>query len=145
MLASHLLDTLPSVMREWHRELHSGLPEGMSINMFRVLFFVDLGQNSPSFLARHLGVSPAAMSKMIEGLVDLELLSRRTEAHDRRQISLNLTKTGKNLIRKVRSQVERSLQARLDQLTPTQQHSIEQALLLLQSTFQTSQHLDEAL
>jgi DNA-binding MarR family transcriptional regulator len=135
MLASHLLDTIPSIMREWRRELHEGLPAGLSINQFRVLFFVSQGQEQAQYLARHLGVTPAAMSKMIEALVQKKLLRREPFAHDRRQIQLQLTASGKKMVHSVRGQVELRMQRFLDELPVSQQDQVQRALLLLQKAF----------
>lgn len=134
MLATHLLDTIPSVMREWRKELHSGL----SINQFRVLFFVQMGHVSSAYLARHLGVTPAAMSKMVEGLVQVELLRRDSLAGDRRQVKLCLTRQGQSVVKRVRQQVEARMQAHLDELPTKEQKQIEEALLLLKKVFSST-------
>lgn len=138
MLASHLLDTIPSVMREWRKELHSGLPEGLSINQFRVLFFVQMGHASSAYLARHLGVTPAAMSKMVEGLVQAELLRRDALAGDRRQFKLCLTRQGLSVVKRVRQQVETRMQEHLDELPMREQKQIEEALMLLKKVFSST-------
>lgn len=135
MLATHLLDTVPSVMREWRKELHSGLPEGLNINQFRVLFFVGLGHDSPSYLARQLGVSAAAMSKMVDVLVNAKLLSRELSTTDRRHQVLKTTREGKAVVKRVRAQVEKRMQSHLDALSSRDQAQISQALGLLQKVF----------
>lgn len=138
MLATHLLDTIPSVMREWRRELHSGLPDGLSINQFRVLFFVNVGHESSCFLARHLGVTAAAMSKMVEVLVKRELLNREVNPNDRRHVRLTLTRAGQTVVRRVRTQVEKNMQVHLDDLNNKEQKQVLEALLLLQKVFSSN-------
>lgn len=135
MLASHLLDTIPNIMREWRRELHYGLPESLSINQFRVLFFIGLGHNSSSYLARQMGVSPAAMSKTVEGLVRSKLITRKTAEVDRRQVVLSLTKQGQSAVKRVRGQVEKRLEECLAELSAQEQKQVETALKLLQKVF----------
>lgn len=135
MLASHLLDTIPSVMREWRKELHSGLPEGLTINQFRVLFFVGVGHDSSSYLARHLGVTPAAMSKMVDVLVQAKLLSRDPSETDRRQVVLKLTRSGQSIVKRIRAEVEKRMQAHLNDLSQREQKQVSDALALLQKVF----------
>lgn len=135
MLASHLLDTIPSVMREWRKELHSGLPDGLSINQFRVLFFVSVGHGSSSYLARHLGVTPAAMSKMVDALVQAKLLSRDPSSTDRRQVVLKLTRSGQAIVKRIRQEVEKRMQTHLNDLSPREQKQVSDALALLQKVF----------
>ena len=135
MLATHLLDTIPSVMHEWRKVLHSGLPECLSINQFRVLFFIGVGHGSSSYLARQMGVTPAAMSKMVEGLVQVKLINRNPSETDRRHTILTLTKRGQTVVRQVRAQVEKRMQAQLDELATNEQKQVAQALALLQKVF----------
>jgi DNA-binding MarR family transcriptional regulator len=138
MLGHHLLDTIPSVMREWRKELHTGLPEHLSINQFRVLFFVSLGHGSSGYLARHMGVSPAAMSKMVDGLVKEKLVERTPSSQDRRQRVLKLSRRGEKIVHKIRSQVASRMQARLDALKTSEQKKVAEALSLLQKVFSLS-------
>ncbi len=135
MLASHLIDTIPSVMREWRKELHSGLPAGVSINQFRVLFFVDMGHRSSSYLAKHQGVSAAAMSKMIDSLVKKKWLKREANVDDRRQNTLLITKQGEAVLKRVRIQVEKRMQTHLDELSSSDQEKIAEAMSLLKNAF----------
>ncbi len=135
MLASHLLDTIPSVMREWRKELHSGLPEGLTINQFRVLFFVGVGHGSSGYLARHLGVTPAAMSKMVDVLVQAKLLSRDPSSQDRRQVVLKLTRSGQAIVKRIRLEVEKRMQSYLNELSQREQKQVSEALALLQKVF----------
>jgi DNA-binding MarR family transcriptional regulator len=131
MLAAYLLDTLPKIMRQWHRVLHSGLPDGLTINQFRVLFFINSGHQSSAFLANHLGVTAAAMSKMVLSLENKNYLTKKESPQDRRQFCLNLTKKGKSLVTKVRSQVEVGMQNDLNKLNSAQQKQIQSSLILL--------------
>ncbi len=135
MLATHLLDTLPSVMNEWRKVMSEGVPQGLSINQYRVLYFVHSGQCSQAYLAKHLGVTAAAMSKMVEALVEKKLLERKANTQDRRHTHLCITTAGKRIVNQMRLQVEKRMQIHLDVLSLAQQKEIEKALLLLQSVF----------
>lgn len=135
MLATHLLDTLPSVMNEWRKVMSEGVPEELSVNQYRVLYFVHAGQGSQSFLAKYLGVTPAAMSKMVEALVEKKFIDRKPNPQDRRHSHLLITTAGKRIVSQMRQQVEKRMQIHLDALSQAQQKEIERALLLLQSVF----------
>jgi DNA-binding MarR family transcriptional regulator len=122
-------------MREWRKELHSGLPDGLSINQFRVLFFVGVGHGSSSYLARQLGVTPAAMSKMVDVLVQAKLLSRDPSETDRRQVVLKLTRSGQSIVKRIRAEVEKRMQTHLNDLSQREQKQVSDALALLQKVF----------
>jgi len=135
MLSTHLLDTIPAVINEWRKVMNSGLPQGLNVNQYRVLYYVHSGQSSQSHLAKYLGVTPAALSKMVDILVEKKLLSRKTADSDRRHTQLTITVSGKKIVTNLRLQVEKRMQKHLDVLTESQQKEVEKALILLQSVF----------
>jgi DNA-binding MarR family transcriptional regulator len=135
MLAAHLLDTIPAIMNEWRKVMNDGLPQGLTVNQYRVLYFVSTGFESQCLMAKHLGVTAAAMSKMVDGLVEKKMITRKGHLEDRRHIILSISASGKKIVKQMRLQVEKRMQAHLDVLATSQQKEIEKALITLQSVF----------
>lgn len=76
--------------------------EDVTLPQYRML--VVLGTRGPrptSSLAAALGVAPPTATRMCDRLVRKGLVSRRTNAKDRRQVMLSLTSAGRKLLRTV--------------------------------------------
>lgn len=75
------------------------------------------GQHQVGEIAAFLGVSQAAASKTVGKLVRLKLITRETQASDRRAVSLNLTSRGKGMIQKYEALKEEKLKGVLESIT----------------------------
>lgn len=135
MLAKNILDILPGITREWRTEMELGLPEGLNPNQFRALYLVQAGHNQCCRLIKHVGVTPAAMSKIVDHLEAQNLLVREPSLEDRRHVTLVLTSKGQRVVERVRGQVEKRLEVYLDNFSQQQKDFIQQGLLLLQEAF----------
>src|SRR4051812_20164272 len=94
--AREVLDVIPLIMRAIRTEVRSRRTRHMSVPQFRTLAFLShCPHSSLSPLAEHLGLTRPSASKLIDGLVADELVTRETSPADRRQIRLNLTARGK--------------------------------------------------
>ncbi len=132
MLASTLLDILPAITREWRHELAEGLPEGVTVEQYRTLYMIHTGLNQCGTLSRGMGVSPAATSKMLDGLVRGGLVEKTPSDQDRRQVTITVTRVGESLIRQFHRQMERRLEPYFQFLSREEESRIEDALKLLQ-------------
>jgi DNA-binding MarR family transcriptional regulator len=94
--ASLVMDYVPSLMRLLRtkfREKHVG---DLTMAQFRSLAFIDANQGaSLSEVAGHIGLGLPSMSKLVDALVNHELLTRESHGTDRRRICLALTTEGK--------------------------------------------------
>jgi DNA-binding MarR family transcriptional regulator len=75
---------------------------------------------------------------MVECLVRAKLITRKTAEADRRQVVLTLTKNGQSVVKKMRGQVEKRLDAHLDGLSVQEQKQVEVALDILQKVFSSN-------
>ena len=75
--------------------------EHITLPQFRVLDMIQNLTDKPSEIARMLGVSPPAISFLLEKLEEKGLLRRAPSARDRRRVELELTEEGEALVRKV--------------------------------------------
>jgi DNA-binding MarR family transcriptional regulator len=120
-------------MRHSMRDLkQSARRSGLSLPQLIVLLRLYRGSScGVSEIGGHLGVTNAAASQMIERLVQLGLLERAEDAHDRRARNITLSAQGQRL-------VGENLQARLQwlenlssSLSPEQQVGVAAALSIL--------------
>lgn len=86
-----------SLIRGWKNYFHKVLkPEGLSPTLMSVLFHI--GANQP-VNGRSIGaafhLSPSAVSQLIDGLYNLELIIKETSSEDRRATYYSLSNSGK--------------------------------------------------
>jgi DNA-binding MarR family transcriptional regulator len=75
---------------------------GVSRAMWAVLCAVGFdGQSTPSALSSFIGIDRAAVTRHVDRVVEMGLLSRETDPDDRRRIQLALTPRGQRLSRKL--------------------------------------------
>ncbi len=79
-------------------------PCGLTEAEFRVLttlFSQPDGTAHPSELCSRTSQSPANMSRISDALVDRDLITRDSSAHDRRKMVLRITERGEDLVRQL--------------------------------------------
>ncbi len=97
-------------------------PTAMSGN-FTPLHMAVLGMLSEkgqtaTELARMMAVPKSQMTPAVARLVELELVERHVDAHDRRQVHLSLSVEGRARLERVRRTVEEQIRAKLSGLAP---------------------------
>lgn len=130
-LAKMILDTVPPVMHVIRRELRAAAHEELSVPQWRVLAHINRGIADATSLAELQGVSLPAISKMVDGLVDRELVERRFTKEDRRQAQLTLTTRGRNLYNRTREAAQKKMAETLGALSGEQRHQLEEGLKIL--------------
>jgi DNA-binding MarR family transcriptional regulator len=71
---------------------------GLSMSQLGALFHIHRGASGVSDLGDGLGVTSAAASQMLERLVQLKLITRSEDPHDRRVKQLVLTEHGSQIL-----------------------------------------------
>lgn len=134
--AGEVLDTVPLIMQFIRVEMRRSRGPGISIPQFRVLAFLNRTEGaSLSSVADRVGLSLPAMSRLIDGLVERDLVEREESAEDRRRITLRLTPMGKELVRVSRAGAQTRLAEALGSLPPTQRAEIAEAMQRLRPVF----------
>ncbi|HZU80857.1 MAG TPA: MarR family transcriptional regulator [Acidimicrobiales bacterium] len=90
--------------------------EDISIPQYRALVVLGgRGPQRPVDLAEALGIDPSTVTRLCDRLVDKRLISRRRQGTDRREVRLQLTARGAQLLERVttsrRVEIERILEA----------------------------------
>ncbi len=109
--------------------------EHISVAQFRILDMVANLTDKPSEIAKALGVSPAAISSLLEKLEWKGLLLRGFDAKDRRRVVLKLTDNGKGTVDRVNAQRRKRLGRLLRHMQPEERESLEAALVAFNRSY----------
>jgi DNA-binding MarR family transcriptional regulator len=124
-LASRLSRTVNADVR------HQKLTVPLTMGQFRTLNHMAKGYNTPAELAEHLIVTRSTVTRLIDGMERRGLVTRAVDSNDRRQVRLELTDSGKAILREVRRKAYRRIQERLDQLSEPQQEQVRRAVKII--------------
>ena len=134
--AGHILETVPVVMRAIRNEMRRHRGADLSVPQFRVLVYLNRHAGaSLSDIAEHLGLTLPSMSKMIDGLVARELVTRRMDPADRRRVILAPTALGRAARQSAHKATESRLAERLAWLSASERHTVLQAMQVLKTIF----------
>jgi DNA-binding MarR family transcriptional regulator len=123
-------------MRSVQAEMRSHRDRELSIPQFRALNFVNrCPEASLSQLADHLGVTLPSASKLVDGLVNGELITRCDSATDRRRLMLCLTRAGEDILCAARRATQDYLKETLRSLSSDELSTVIRAMILLQPLF----------
>lgn len=114
-------------------------PTDLTMPQFRTLsILAKEGERGLGALAEDLCVSPAAMSKMVDALVERRLLERTPGQTDRRRIEITLTAAGRRIVDSTRANLESALTKRLTGLGAADLARLAAAMRQLESTLSPS-------
>ena len=134
--AQALIDTTPQILQTIRVEMRRGRGADISIPQFRTLRFIQRHPDSSlSGLAEHLGLTLPSVSKLVDGLVKQQLLSRKESAEDRRKITLLLTEMGTSIVDSARADARTNLVKKLKHLSDDDLKTISRAMLILHPIF----------
>ena len=103
--------------------------EEVTLTQYRSLVVLaSRGPQSMAALADAVAVTPATASRLCDRLVKKGLVRRRSDRHDRRQVRLALTETGRNLVDTVTSRRRHEIAELLAVIPPKTQQSVVSAL-----------------
>src|SRR5580700_973806 len=74
----------------------------LTFTQLRILLAIEYGKDQVGKLARSARVAQPAMSKIVDHLINLDLIRRDPHPTDRRQIKLSLTPKGTAMMERVR-------------------------------------------
>ncbi len=125
------MDVIPKIMQTIRVELRKGRGEELSIPQFRVLAAITCGHCHNKEIGDVLGVSEAAISRMIDGLVTDGLIKKGSNKVDRRLTVLSLTTTGQKFFNMAKAEATARLKTRLESIAVHELDSIIKALRVL--------------
>ncbi len=112
--AREVLDVAPLVVREIRGEMRRHRSCEVNVPQFRTLAYLDRYPGaSLSEVADHIGLTLPSMSRLVDGLVDRKLVTRQSQAQDRRRITLALTSRGRASLESANEMTEAYLAEKL--------------------------------
>ena len=103
--------------------------EEVTLTQYRTLVVLaSCGPQSLAGLAQVVGVTPATASRMCDRLVRKDLIRRRTERDDRRQLRVALTAKGRSLVDAVTGRRRQEIARIINEIPVEQQAVLVQAL-----------------
>lgn len=133
-LSAQLLQTVFLSIRNIRRMSYAEANDCVSIPQLRFLTAIGEGLDQTSILARTMGVSQAAVSKMIDGMVERDWVERLSD-EDRRVTRLVLSEKGKRLNQKVHSAIEDRIDVLLKDITKEERQTLKSGLQVLSKVF----------
>jgi len=134
--AREIIDVIPLIMRVIRAEVRSSRFPELSLPEFRSLAF--LGRNRGATLgdvAAHVGMAAPSASKLIEGLVSSQLVTRETDSIDRRRVVLALTPAGKRRYQVAFDTAVQLLDSRISGLSDDVKAGIAESMHALRNVF----------
>ena len=127
--AARVVDTTLQILCTIRSELRAEGALDLTMAQFRTLTRLRSQAGcSLSDLADDIGVSPPAVSKLIDGLVERGLVERSVQADDRRRIGLVVSPAGLRALERVRMAVQGRVASRLGGLSAAERTLLHDAL-----------------
>jgi DNA-binding MarR family transcriptional regulator len=134
--ARQILEAIPMVMWAIRKDMRNYRGFDLSVPKFRVLIFLNRHEGaSLSEIAEHMGLALPSMSKMIDGLVDRNMVIRQMDPGDRRRVTLAPTALGRTAMQSALEATAARMAERLSALPPPGRRTILEAMQILESAF----------
>lgn len=92
------LRKIQTALKQYEDQLRSDT--GLSLNEALCLCSINRGFQEPGIIAREMELSPSRLTRILDGLEEHQLVERKMGGEDRRNISLSLTYSGRELLMK---------------------------------------------
>ena len=89
---------------------------GLTLSQFRILMAIDKGEVCQSHIAKFWEMTEAAISRQIDILLERDLIKSEENEENRRKNNLELTKLGKNILKKSFQALDKTYEAFYSQL-----------------------------
>jgi DNA-binding MarR family transcriptional regulator len=120
-------------------------PSGLSVPQFRTLCYVSAARGSSlSAAADFIGLSAPAMSRLVDGLVEVGMVRRVISPDDRRHVKLSVTAKGESALREARTLAQAELAEAVSSLKAGERADVVEAMRLLQGVFGPEAGSDES-
>ncbi len=134
--ARDVLEVVPLIMRAIRAEMRSHRTPDLSVPQFRTLAYLSRHEGaSLSDVAEHIGLTLPSMSKMVDGLVTRQLVTRETSPSDRRRVTLRLTPLGQTTWQSAREATQAHLSQRVAALSAAKRATVVTAMQALRPIF----------
>jgi DNA-binding MarR family transcriptional regulator len=134
--AREVMETVPLVMQFIRRQMRSLRGQDLTVPQIRTLWFITQ-HSSPSLsdAADFIGLSLPAMSRLVDGLVRKNLVTRTSCPNDRRHVRLGVTHRGQAALDSAWEGTHARVAQIVANLSAKQRATIEAAMASLQEVF----------
>ena len=108
----------------------------LTFTQLRVLMSIEFGRDQVGILARRAKVAQPAMSKIVDHLINLELVRRDPHPTDRRQIKLSLTPQGLATTERVRLAAAQKYVGAISELSPNDRAKMAEGIALIREVIE---------
>jgi len=131
-LADLMMEVMPKAMQALRDEMRESRGGYLSVPQFRVLAGINRGLTHNKEIGELLGVSEAAISRMIDLLVSEGLVKKGVNKSDRRHTVLSLTTAGLKVFNSAKESARSRLKTKLDMFTSEEADIVAKGLEALQ-------------
>jgi DNA-binding MarR family transcriptional regulator len=135
LLSKKFLEVIPRSMWSIRYGMRAAAQSDFTVPQFRVMAILWQESRTNSELAEQIGISVPAMSRMVEGLVNLRLVTRVPQEHDRRQVKLELSSEGKKRFQRLRKATEGIFNEKFATLDAGKRTKLMEGLAVLEELF----------
>ncbi|MCK6629584.1 MAG: MarR family transcriptional regulator [Anaerolineae bacterium] len=141
--AQEVLEVTPLLMRAIRAEMRRQRAWDLSVPQFRTLAYLNYYAGaSLSDAAEFIGLTLPSMSKLVDGLVARQLITREFSPDDRRRVRLALTPAGQACFQSAHEASQAYLARRLAQLPAEKRTIVTQAMQILRPLFTPSHEIE---
>ncbi len=133
------MEVIPRSMQSYRVEIRESAKSEFTTPQFRVLVHLTNRALSNTDLAKEIGVSVPAMSRMVDSLVRRGLLVRVRDKQDRRQVRLRVSADGQRKVDALRCATQLRFSDRFSQLDARRRRALADGLLVLEEIFGSRQ------
>ncbi len=130
-LATALMEVIPRAMREIKASNRFYSGEVLKLPQFRVLANIWRQPKTNKELADDIGLSVAAMSRIIGHLEKKKLLQKIQNPRDRREAHVKITRQGLHLYNQIRAKTGKKIQQRIAKLNESEKNILEKSFSLI--------------
>ena len=131
-----LMDTTPQIVQQIRIEIRSSRRQDLTIPQIRTLRYIQRNPNSSLLqLSEHLGLTPPSASKLVDGLVNHNMVIRRESTQDRRKLTLELSASGEEIVNNARAKAQQNLVDKLGIFSEQELRTIIRSMEILQKWF----------
>ena len=138
-VAIDLLSIPPLIFRQIRRNLIkttlAGIDAGITPHHFEIIRLLEKeGKLHVAEIGDRLQIARAQMTKLIDKLVDLKLVERRTDVADRRTATITLSTHGKAVLEEHKTSIMNAIRETMKQLSDEDLKDLSDTLRKLQDT-----------
>jgi DNA-binding MarR family transcriptional regulator len=134
--ARKLLEVVPGIMQAIRSEMRRRGSLDLSVPQFRVLAFVDRNEGASLWeVARHVGLTSPSTSRLVDNLIERDLMTRTDHPDDRRRVRLAVTTHGRTILQASADETVSYLARKLSNVDADSREVIDEAVDALRTIF----------